>query len=108
MMVKIVTDSLADIPSAVAKELGITVVPLNVHFGTQTFRDGIDLAAERFYEKLTQSKIFPTTTVPPVSEFVDIYDKLAEDTDGIVVITFSSLYKKLFPLSSWAGEISGS
>jgi DegV family protein with EDD domain len=89
MLVKIVTDSLADIPSAVAKELGITVVPLNVHFGTQTFRDGIDLTAERFYEKLTPSKIFPTTTVPPVSEFVDIYDKLAEDTDGIVVITFS-------------------
>jgi len=89
MAVKIVTDSLADIPSGVAKELGITVVPLNVHFGTQTFRDGVDLTAERFYDKLAHSKIFPTTTVPPPSVFVSTYDKLAEETDEIVVITFS-------------------
>jgi len=89
MAVKIVTDSLADIPSEVVRELGITVVPLNVHFGTQTFRDGIDLTAERFYDKLVHSKILPTTTVPPLSVFVDTYDKLAKDTDEIVVITFS-------------------
>jgi DegV family protein with EDD domain len=89
MAVKIVTDSLADIPSGVAKELGIIVVPLNVHFGTQTFRDGVDLTAEQFYDKLVQSKIFPTTTVPPLSVFVSTYDKLAEETDEIVAITFS-------------------
>jgi len=89
MAVKIVTDSLADIPSEVARELGITVVPLNVHFGTQTFRDGIDLTSERFYERLVSSKIFPTTTVPPLSVFVSTYDKLAEETGEIVVITFS-------------------
>jgi DegV family protein with EDD domain len=89
MAVRIVTDSLGDIPSGVAEELGITVVPLNVHFGTQTFRDGIDLTAERFYEKLASSKILPTTTVPPSSVFVSTYDKLAEETDEIVVITFS-------------------
>jgi DegV family protein with EDD domain len=89
MAVRIVTDSLGDIPSGVAEELGITVVPLNVHFGTQTFRDGIDLTAERFYEKLASSKILPTTTVPPSSVFVSTYDRLAEETDEIVVITFS-------------------
>jgi DegV family protein with EDD domain len=89
MAVKIVTDSLADIPAEVARELGITVVPLNVHFGVQTFRDGVDLTAERFYDKLVQSKIFPTTTAPPLSVFVSTYDKLAEETDEIVAITFS-------------------
>jgi len=89
MAVKIVTDSLGDIPSGVAKELGITVVPLNVHFGTQTFRDGVDLTAERFYDKLVHSKVFPTTTVPSPGVFVSVYDKLAEDTDEIAVITFS-------------------
>lgn len=89
MAVKIVTDSLADIPSGVAKELGITVVPLNVHFGAQTFRDGVDLTAEQFYDKLVQSKIFPTTTVPPLSVFVNTFDKLAEEAGEIVAITFS-------------------
>jgi DegV family protein with EDD domain len=89
MAVKIITDSLGDIPSGVARELGITVIPLNVHFGTQTFRDGVDLTAERFYDKLVHSKVFPTTTVPPPAVFVSVYDKLAEDTDEIAVITFS-------------------
>lgn len=89
MAVKIITDSLGDIPSAVAKELGITVIPLNVHFGTQTFRDGIDLSAEQFYKRLVGSKIFPTTTVPHLSVIVNTYEKLAKETDEIAVITFS-------------------
>jgi DegV family protein with EDD domain len=89
MAVKIVTDSLADVPAEVARELGISVVPLIVHFGAQTFRDGVDLTAEQFYDKLVQSKIFPTTTVPSPSVFVSTYDKLAEETDEIAVITFS-------------------
>jgi DegV family protein with EDD domain len=89
MAVKIVTDSLADIPAEVARELGISVVPLVVHFGAQTFRDGVDLTAEQFYDKLVQSKTFPTTTVPSPNVFVSTYDKLAEETDEIAVITFS-------------------
>ncbi|MFQ6122976.1 MAG: DegV family protein, partial [Dehalococcoidales bacterium] len=43
MTVKIVTDSLADIPSELAEELGITIIPVNVLFGTESYRDGIDL-----------------------------------------------------------------
>ncbi len=89
MSVNIVSDSLADIPSEVAKKLRITIVPLNVHFGSETFRDGIDLTTDQFYERLVASKIFPTTTVPPLSVFVNTYDKLAKETDEILVITFS-------------------
>lgn len=89
MAVKIVTDSVGDIPAEVAEELGITVIPLNVHFGSQTFRDGIDLTTEQFYTKLAHSKVFPTTTVPPLSVFVETYDKLAKETGEIAVITFS-------------------
>ncbi len=46
MTVKIVTDSVADLPSDVVRELGIMVVPLGVRFGTEVYRDGIDLTAE--------------------------------------------------------------
>ena len=89
MAVKIITDSVGDIPSEVARELGIMVIPLNVHFGSDAFRDGIDLTTEQFYNMLAHSQVLPTTTVPPLSVFVDTYDKLAEETDGIAVITFS-------------------
>ncbi|NQT04831.1 MAG: DegV family EDD domain-containing protein, partial [Dehalococcoidia bacterium] len=89
MPVKVVTDSVADLPSQVVEELGITVVPLNVRFGEKVYRDGIDLTTEQFYDKLVNSKIFPTTAVPPLGDFVKVYDKLAEETDEILVITVS-------------------
>jgi DegV family protein with EDD domain len=89
MAVKIVTDSLGDIPSEVAEELGISVIPINVIFGTISYRDGVDLTTEQFYDKLAHSKIFPTTIVPPLGVFADTYDKLAEQTNEIVVITNS-------------------
>ena len=52
MSIRIVTDSTADIPNEIAAELNIEVVPLNVHFGNDTFKDGIDLTTDEFFNKL--------------------------------------------------------
>jgi DegV family protein with EDD domain len=90
LVVKIVTDSVADLPFEVAEGLGITVVPLNVRFGTEAYRDGIDLTAEQFYDKLKYSDVLPVTSVPAPATFADAYDKLAEETDEILAITISS------------------
>ena len=89
MTVKVVTDSLADIPSGVVEELGITVVPISVIFGTETYRDGVDLTTDQFYDKLKRSKTLPTTAVPSLGIFAEVYDKLAQETDEILVITIS-------------------
>ncbi len=59
MSVRIVTDSVSDLPSELAEELGIAVIPLNVRFGTEVYRDGIDLTAEQFYEKLKRCRTLP-------------------------------------------------
>jgi len=90
MTVKIVTDSVADLPPQVVKELEITVVPLNVRFGSEVYRDGIDLTAEQFYDRLVHSKTLPVTSVPSPGTFAETYDKLAEETDEILVITLTS------------------
>ncbi len=102
MTVKIVTDSVADLPSQVAKELGITVVPLYVHFGTESYRNGIDLTTEEFYDKLVSSKTLPTTSVPSIGNFVDAYDKLAKGTDEIVAIILSSKLSATYEAASQA------
>jgi len=88
--VAIVTDSVADLPHQVAEEFGITVVPLVVRFGTDVYRDGLDLGSDQFYGKLKTSKVLPLTSVPPPAAFVDAYDKLAEKTNQIVVISLTS------------------
>ncbi len=90
MPVKVVTDSVADLPPKVVQELGITVIPLNVRFGEKVYRDGIDLTTEQFYQELTGSKILPVTSVPSPSTFSTAYDKLAGETDEILVIMLSS------------------
>ena len=90
MTVKIVTDSVADLPSQVVNELGITVVPLNVRFGTEVYRDGVDLTAEQFYDRLVHSQTPPVTSVPSPGSFAEVYDKLAEETDEILAIILSS------------------
>ncbi len=56
---KIVTDSVADLPSEVAEELGITVIPILVRLGEGLYSDGIDLTAEQFYEKLKRCRTLP-------------------------------------------------
>jgi len=68
MMAKIVTDSVADLPSDMVKELGGTVVPLGVGFDTEVYCDGIDLTAEQFYDKLGHSKTLPVTSMPLLLE----------------------------------------
>ena len=90
MTVKIVTDSVADLPPQVAEELGITVVPLNVRFGAEVYRDGVDLTAEQFYDRLVHSETLPVTSVPSPASFAEVYDKLAEETDEILAISVTS------------------
>ncbi|MFC1907795.1 DegV family protein [Chloroflexota bacterium] len=90
MVVKIVTDSLSDITSDIAQGLGITVVPLTVSFGHESFLDRISMTTDEFYRRLAHDSIWPTTTQPPPADFVNVYNKLTEETDEILVITLSS------------------
>ena len=90
MAVKIIADSVSDLPPQIAEELGIAVVPLNVHFGTEVYRDGIDLTSDQFYDRLTHSKVLPVTSTPTPQTVADACDKLAEETDEILIITISN------------------
>ncbi len=90
MTVKIITDSLSDITSDMAQELGITVVPLTVFFGHESFLDRVTMTTDEFYHRLAHGTIWPTTTQPPPGDFLDVYNKLAKETDEILVVTLSS------------------
>ena len=89
MTVKIVTDSLSDITSDLAQELGVTIVPLTVNFGRESFLDRITITTDEFYRRLSNDPIWPTTTQPPPGEFAGVYNKLAKETDEILVVTVS-------------------
>jgi DegV family protein with EDD domain len=90
MTVKIVTDSVSDITPGMAARLGITVVPLQVIFSTRTYRDGVDLTTDEFYARLDGLTSLPTTSTPPPQVFTECYESLADEADGILVITIGS------------------
>lgn len=90
MAVKIVTDSTSDITSDLAQKLGITVVPLTVSFGHESFLDRVDITTDEFYRRLAKESAFPTTTQPAPGAFVEVYDKLAKESDEILVVVISS------------------
>jgi DegV family protein with EDD domain len=90
MTVKIVTDSLADMTSDIAQKLGVTVVPLTVLFGREAFLDRVTMTSDEFYHRLIHGNVWPTTTQPTPAAFAEVYNKLAEETDEILVITLSS------------------
>ncbi len=89
MTVKIVTDSSSDIPPEIARELDITIVPLSLRFGAQTYRDGIDIMPEEFYRRLVDEPVHPATAAMSPGDFAGVYDKLAGQAEGIISIHLS-------------------
>ena len=90
MTVKVITDSTADLPPALAEELGITVVPLNVHFGTEVYRDGVEITADEFYRRLVTASRLPTTSQPTPGDFLSAYDEMGQTTDEILSVHVSA------------------
>jgi DegV family protein with EDD domain len=95
-MVKVVTDSCSDITPQLARELGITVVPLYVQFGSETYRDNVDLSTEEFYQKLKTSNVHPTTATASPAHFAQIFTELAEETTEIMAITLSEKFSAIY------------
>ncbi|OGO44495.1 MAG: hypothetical protein A2Z05_00860, partial [Chloroflexi bacterium RBG_16_60_22] len=92
MVVKVVTDSSSDLPPETVRELGITVVPLYIRLGDETYRDGVDITPDQFYEKLGRSRRLPRTSIPSPGDFARVYQELAAAADGILSIHLSPRY----------------
>jgi len=105
MPVRIVTDSVADIPPEIIKELDISIIPVILRFGEETFRDGIDINNDQFYERLATSKVMPTTSVPSLDLFARTYARLAEETDTILVIMLSAKLSGLYNAARQSAEL---
>jgi len=89
MAIKVVTDSTADLPSELAQELGITVVPIYVRFGEEVYRDRVNISEDEFYQRLEHTQVHPSTIQPGPQDFLEVYRKLSSEADGIVSIHIS-------------------
>lgn len=96
MPVSIVTDSTCDLSAAQALSLGLDLVPIIVRFGSQEFRDGVDLRLSDFYTKLDPNGELPVTAPPSPSDFANVFRKHVQAGDDVVCITVGSKLSKTF------------
>jgi len=90
MTIKIVTDSAADLPAILTEEMDITVVPVYLRFGEEIYRDRVDISEEEFYQRLLYDPVHPNTTQPSPQDFTSVYDKISQESDGIISIHITS------------------
>jgi len=90
MVIKIVTDSTADLPEGLAEKLGVTVVAEYLRFGDEVLRDHIDINEDEFYRRLVNDPIHPSTMQPAPEDFAEAFRKVSREADGIVALTLSS------------------
>jgi DegV family protein with EDD domain len=82
----VVVDSTADIPQQVRNDLNITVVPLSILFGNESFLDGIEMSSDQFYKRLTEGNVHPSSSQPSPGAFAEAYSRLAQNHEGIISI----------------------
>jgi DegV family protein with EDD domain len=89
---QIVTDSGTDtgLSAAQAAELGIHIIPLVVTLEGKSYREGVDIGLEDFYDLLGATDSLPTTSQPSAGDFAEIYRSLAATDPDILSIHISS------------------
>ena len=87
--IQIVTDSTAQLDPDLVQQLGITVVPLEISFGKQKFREGVDLSPHEFFRRVAQSSVMPASAPPTVEQFRQVYARLGQSADRILSIHIS-------------------
>lgn len=88
--VAMVADSSADLPDAVLDRHHIALVPLQVMFGDQTFRDRVQLRGEEFYRRMRDSKVNPTTSQPTPADFVRVLRDARSEADEVVAVLLAA------------------
>lgn len=102
--IRIVTDSAADIPPRLRRQLGIVVVPQNIFVDGERYRDGIDMDAGQFFARM-EAGGYPRVTAPGAEVLEKLYRRLGEESDAILSLHVSSLLSDSYLMSSRARTI---
>ncbi|WP_045518229.1 DegV family protein [Neobacillus niacini] len=89
MKTAVVTDSTAYIPKEIRDKWNIQMIPLNVIFGNEAYQEEVDITAGQFYQQVKEKEL-PTTSQPPIGQFVELFERLSKDYDAVISIHLSS------------------
>ena len=90
-MLRVLTDSTADLPAALAQRMQVEIIPLQVTFeNCETYRDGLDLSPDEFYERLSECHKLPSTSQPSPEAFEKAFQDAKDAGDEVIAILLSS------------------
>jgi DegV family protein with EDD domain len=89
MKTAVVTDSTAYIPKEIRDKWNIHMISLNVIFGNEAYQEEVDITAGQFYQQVKETEL-PTTSQPPIGQFVELFETLSKDYDAVISIHLSS------------------
>ena len=105
MTIRIVTDSSCDLPQEIIQEHRITVIPLFINVGDQSYLDGVDLSHQEFYERLPGFRPAPKTAAPGPEVFRKAFEQLAsEGATEILSIHVSTKLSSIVDIARMAAE----
>lgn len=102
-----VVDSTTGLSDSFLKENNVFMLPINVIFGEDTFRERIDLPYKEFYEKLKSSAISPKTSQPNLGEIVETFEKIKDQYEHAIAFTVSKKVSGTFSTFMAAREMAG-
>ena len=88
--IALITDSTAYLPSEFVQKHDISIIPLNLHWDGNNYRDGVTISPNEFYDMLAASQSIPSTSQPTYGEFEVLMKDLAEKNDAVVAVLISS------------------
>jgi DegV family protein with EDD domain len=103
--VAIVTDSTATLPKDLIEELDIRVVPVVLVFGSETYRDGVDITPDEVYQRLRSGEDIPTSAPPSVGDFLRVYATAGQRASAIVSIHMSPKLSSTHTVATTASEL---
>lgn len=103
--VAIVTDSTAYIPKPLCQEYGVHVVPNVVNWAGKSYRDGVDIGAVEFFERLKVDPVAPTTSVASLGEMKEIYAAAASSAEAVIGIHLSAKLSNTFKVAQEAAAL---
>ncbi len=105
-VIGIVTDSTCDIPEPLIEQYGIIVVPHTIVWGSDQYRDRVDLQPEAFYNRLAVDPQRPTTSQAGIPDFQQAYEEAAsQGATEIIALTVSSAMSGAYHMALKAAEL---
>ncbi len=106
MSFRVISDGSCDLDSEYAARREITVVPFYITFDrSRHLREGVDIGVRDFYDRLVaEPDVFPSTSMPSVADYADVFEKFAAAGEDILCICITSKFSGSYNSASVAAE----